>query len=153
MVFAFIPTLKTNLYWFLHPDTRICRQKAFCTVTIIWLRSTLCRDTAPVPDFSIYAPWLIPSSNQPCTAIHVKLKKPCTRLAKTHAILVLHRDNFSAPLPRGTRTLLGAAPSNTTSLYCRAVMWHSKSKKQAINYLDNLSWHVIPAYLSGLRHL
>jgi len=37
--------------------------------------------------------------NQHCTAKRVKLSGFCTRTAKTHAILSLHRDNFVAKVP------------------------------------------------------
>jgi hypothetical protein len=33
MVFAFAPTPKTALLWYMHPDTRICPQLKSCTVT------------------------------------------------------------------------------------------------------------------------
>jgi hypothetical protein len=47
-LFAFTPTLKINLQWLLHPDTRICSQLKPGIVTGFWLRDSLYRDTAPV---------------------------------------------------------------------------------------------------------
>ena len=48
-VFAFAPAPKTNLYWLLHPDMRICLQYKSCTVINFWLKDSMYRDTAPVP--------------------------------------------------------------------------------------------------------
>ena len=48
-LFAFTPALKTNLYRFLHPDTRICPLLNTCAVINFWLRYSLYRDTAPLP--------------------------------------------------------------------------------------------------------
>jgi hypothetical protein len=57
---------------------------------------------------------------QTCTATRVMLNKICTMTAKTRAIPSLHRDNFSAKVP-GLCPVL--ASGNTTSLYCRAVIF------------------------------
>jgi len=59
---------------------------------------------------------------QLCTATLVMFNKICAWTAKTHAIPSLHRDNFPAKVPGPCPVL---ASGNTTSLYCRAVRWHS----------------------------
>ena len=66
----------------------------------------------------------LPPTYQLCTATRVLLNKICTMTAKTRAIPSLHRDYFSAKEP-GLCPVLSSG--NTTSLYCRAVIVHSKS--------------------------
>jgi hypothetical protein len=44
----------------LHPDTLICPQLKFCTMTNFWLRDKLYRDTAQVLIYQISAPGAIP---------------------------------------------------------------------------------------------
>jgi hypothetical protein len=63
-----------------------------------------------------------PATYQNCTATRVMLNKICAMTAKTRAIPSLHRDNFSAKVPGHCPVL---SSGNTTSLYCRAVRWHS----------------------------
>jgi hypothetical protein len=70
-------------YQIMHPDTRTCPQYKSCTLTGFWLRSKLCRDT-PGFDQNLFLD------------------------GKNHAVPSLHRDSFSAPLARGTRTQPGA---------------------------------------------
>jgi hypothetical protein len=82
-LFAFVPALKTNLYWLLHPDTRICTQLKPCTLTNFWLRDNLYRDTAPVPAINFVtgdkfaAPITIVPRHTQCSI------KFCTRTAKS----------------------------------------------------------------------
>jgi hypothetical protein len=64
---------------------------------------------------------------QPCTATRIMLNKICTLTAKTRAIPSLHRDNFLAKVPGPCPVL---SSGNTTSLYCRAVRWHSRLSPQ-----------------------
>jgi len=52
--------------------------------------------------------------------------------AKTRAIPVLHRDYFPAKVPRYCPD---AAPGNTTSLYCRAVMLKQTHELQTLHEL------------------
>ena len=61
------------------------------------------------------------------TATLVMLNQLCTWTAKTRAIPSLHRDNFSAKVPGPCPVL---SSGNTTSLYCRAVMWHSSQNQR-----------------------
>jgi len=79
-----------------------------CTLTVFWLRSTLYRDTAPVPPTKYVTGDKFAAPIKLCTATLVKLNKLCTWMAKTRAKPSLHRDSFSAPLARGTRMLPGA---------------------------------------------
>jgi hypothetical protein len=60
---------------------------------------------------------------QNCTTTLVMLNKIFARTAKTRAIPSWHRDNFLAKVPGRCPVL---ASGNTTSLYCRAVIVHSK---------------------------
>jgi hypothetical protein len=62
----------------------------------------------------------LPVTYQPCTATLAMLNKICTRTAKTRAIPSLHRYNFPTKVP-GLCPVL--ALGNTTSLYCRAVIF------------------------------
>jgi hypothetical protein len=64
----------------------------------------------------------LPATYQLCTATLVMLNKICTITAKTRAIPSLHRDSFLAKV-QGPCPVL--ASGNTTSLYCRAVRFHS----------------------------
>jgi len=57
---------------------------------------------------------------QNCTATRVMLNKFCTWMAKTRTIPSLHRDSFLAKVP-GPYPVLSSG--NTTSPYCRAVMF------------------------------
>jgi len=61
----------------------------------------------------------------------------------------LHQDKF---LPKVSWYCLDAASANATSLYCRAVRWHSPQSPTLIT-LENLSWHHSSVYLPGLSHL
>jgi len=47
MVFA-LPLHLDKFVMAMHPDTRSCPQSNSCTVTNLWLRNSLYRDTAPV---------------------------------------------------------------------------------------------------------
>jgi hypothetical protein len=108
-----------------HPDTCICPQIKSCTMTNFWLRDSL------YPRFSGASAHLqtfcyrdnLSATYQLCTATLVMLNTICTRTAKTRAIPSLHRDSFLAKVPGFCPVL---ASGNTTSLYCRAVIVHSK---------------------------
>jgi hypothetical protein len=89
------------------------------------LRSTLCRDTAPLPFSYICYRDYDSSTYINCTAITPTPNKHYAMTAKTRAIPGLHRDYFPAKVPRHCPD---AAPGNTTSLYCRAVRFHSLRK-------------------------
>ena len=65
----------------MHPDTRICPQLSFCTLTNSWLRDSLYRDTriahktctwtaksAPYPPCTVTVFWLIPM-NRDCPVL------------------------------------------------------------------------------------
>jgi hypothetical protein len=59
------------------------RNNALCTVITYWLRSTLYRDTAPVPISSIIHREKDPVVYQTCTATAPVRKKICTMTAKS----------------------------------------------------------------------
>jgi hypothetical protein len=104
--------------------TRTCasaRNNALCTVITYWLRSTLYRDTAPVPainfvtrdNFAVSIN-LVPRHSHNSQNLYPDSKK-C-------AIPSLHRDSFLAKVP-GLCPVLSSG--NTTSPYCRAVRRNS----------------------------
>jgi hypothetical protein len=47
-LFAFTTAYNTAFNTLINPDTRICPQFKSCTLTNLWLRDSLYRDTAPV---------------------------------------------------------------------------------------------------------
>jgi hypothetical protein len=120
-IFAFTPKSKTNLYWFWHPDTRICTQLKSCSLTNFWLRDSLYRDAAPVPATK-YVTGDKLAAPQTCTTIAPASNKICTMTAKTRAIPYLHRDSFLTKVPGPFPVL---ASGNTTSPSCRAERQHS----------------------------
>jgi hypothetical protein len=92
-----------------------CSQFNSCTLINLWLKPTLYRDTAPVPETSfvtgdnLVAPiHLVPRHSYTSQSLYTDGKK-C-------AIPSLHRDSFSAKVPGFCPD---ASSSNTTSLYCR----------------------------------
>jgi hypothetical protein len=92
----------------------------------------------------------VPATYKPCTATLVMLNKICAMTAKTRAIPSLHRDNFSTKVPGPCPVL---ASGNTTSLYCRAVRFHSfQPHRIPIFYEIHLNIYIF-GHLSGLLHL
>jgi hypothetical protein len=100
-VFAFAPATRTI------PADRGTRtshqysQSNFCTLTNYWLRDKLYRDTAPVPatnfvtgDKFAASIKLVGDTRSPHKNLYLD--------AKNRATPSLHRDNFLAPLARGT---------------------------------------------------
>ena len=81
-----------------------------------------CTATAPVLVSNILHRDKFPSVYQTCTATLPALNKPCTMMAKTRAILSLHRDYFPAKVPGPWPD---ASSSNVFLLYRRAVRLHS----------------------------
>jgi len=79
--------------------TLYCKQLTCYTWTIMWLRPTLFRDTAPLPVSHIgYRDYHLPTYIN-CTAITPARKKLSAMTAKTRAIPALHRDYFPAKAP------------------------------------------------------
>ena len=102
-----------------HPDSHSCTQLKSCTLTNFCLRDKLYRDTAPVPIYLLSVPGVIP-----CHLYNLYRDRACSHYylypdGKKHAIPVLHRDSY---LPKVPGHCPDAAPGNTTSLYCRAVI-------------------------------
>jgi hypothetical protein len=94
---------------------------ALCIVITYWLRSTLYRDTAPVPasNFVTGDKFAAPIS---LVTRHSYTSQNLYLDGKKCAIPSLHRDSFLAKVHRTWPVL----PSgNTTSPYCRAVRCHS----------------------------
>jgi hypothetical protein len=88
----------------MHPDARSCPQFKACTVTNLWLRYSLYRDTAPVLATSFVtgdnfaAPIkLVPRSGSNSQTFQYK--------CKTYAILSLHRDCSLAKVTGSARCL------------------------------------------------
>jgi hypothetical protein len=80
-------------------DTRSCTQFSLCTVTILRLRPSLYRDTAPV-HFSKHVTGDDNSTRyKNCTAIPPACDKTCTITPKTAPYPSRHRDSFPAKVP------------------------------------------------------
>ena len=99
----------------MHPDTRSCPQFSSCTVTNLWLRKSLYRDTAPVPATSFVTGDNFLARIWHCIATRLYLTNSLHE-GKKYAIPSLHRDSFLPKVPGSARML---ASGNTTSLYCR----------------------------------
>jgi len=78
-----------------------------------------CTATAPVSVSNILHRDKYPSVYQACTATLPVFNKPYTMMAKTRAILSLHRDYFPAKVPVPCPD---ASSSNVSLLYRRAVI-------------------------------
>jgi len=116
----------------MHPDTRSCTQLTSCIWTNMLLRPTLFRDTAPLPVSYIGYRDYYSSTYINCTATAPARNKLSAMTAKTRAIPGLHRDHFQAKVPGHCPD---AAPGNTTSLYCRAVMLKQTHELQTLHEL------------------
>jgi hypothetical protein len=99
----------------MHPDTRSCSQFNSCTVTNLWLRKSLYRDTALMPATSFVSGDNFLTRIWHCIATRLYLTNSLPE-GKKYAIPSLHRDSFEAKVPGFCPD---AASSNTTSLYCR----------------------------------
>jgi hypothetical protein len=82
---------------------------------------------------------LLPAPHKPCIATLVMLSKICNRTAK-NAPCFAPSGRVSGLCLKGALLATASIRSATpTKFYCRAVMWHSKTKKRIISILDNLS--------------
>jgi hypothetical protein len=87
------------------------------TLTVLWLRSKLYRDTAHVPASNFVTGDKFVASISLITR-HSYTSQNLYLDGKKYAILSLHRNSFMAKVPRPCPD---AASGNTTSPYCRAV--------------------------------
>jgi len=104
-------------------------------LTVFWLRSTLYRDTAPVPFINFLQPKQLLSY---LSKLYRDTRNAQSNLyldGKKCVIPSLHRDNFLAKVPGPCP---GLSSGNTTSLYCRAVMFKPIATKKII--ISGLLW-------------
>jgi len=151
-LFAFAPALKTNSEWPLHPDTLICSQLNFCTMTDFWLRDSLYRDTRIIHKACAWtaksAPWFVPP-RRPAPSLSLlqsgsSLKTPtgCFSNARPSTGQFLNARPWLVPglYPDSTFLLTAFMPKPTqTTLYCRAVRFHCRTERTDFLILDNLS--------------
>jgi len=99
----------------MYPDTRSCTPFNSCTLTVVWPRQSLYRDTAPVPATSFVTGDSFLALIWHCIATRLYLTNSLHE-GKKYAIPSLHRDSSLPKVPGSARML---ASGNTTSLYCR----------------------------------
>jgi hypothetical protein len=125
-VFAFTPAPMTIPAYRGTRTPHQYSQLYFCTLTNLWLRDNLYRDTAHVPATN-FVTGDNPDSYRDAAPIIIVLRHSYSSQnlyldGKKCAIPSLHRDRLPAKVPGHCSAL---SSGNTTSLYCRAVMVNS----------------------------
>jgi len=114
--------------------TRRCSQLKFCTLTNKCLRSTLYRETAPLPFSNIGYRDYFPSTYKNCIATEPACNKNSAMMAKTTPWLLASRDHNCLK----NYTLPGwTAQPTLTTFHHRAVRWHSTHRNFRLNSQAN----------------
>jgi hypothetical protein len=101
MVFA-LPLHLDKFVMAMHLDTRSCLQSNSCTVTNLWLRNSLYRDTALMPETSFVTGDNFLARIWHCIATRLYLTNSLQE-GKKYAIPSLHRDSFLPKVPGSAR--------------------------------------------------